>query len=451
MQQSLLSELTRENTEGFLMHFKSILKNYFGSAHFSWIQALDISTHTKEEVIFTLPQQIYIDILLRHKQKFDQVFTREFQGYFNTTKPYKIEIENIQNFIQEAKIETITTKRNTNLDPKFTFETFISTAENAFFRTNVQSVVQQIKQGINGNFLCITGSIGNGKTHILQAIGNKICHETSVQYMTSERFMHMYTKAISEKNIIPFRESITETKVLLIDDLHFILTKVGTIKELASLIRYIISFGGNVVMTSATPLHTIKGLSQDVTDTFSKASITNIENPSLNLRYEILAYKNKAFGYNVSNEVLTMLAQRINTSIRDLEQTFNKIVLHSQILNNIIDTDAASMILKEIFPSNSYKHISIKTIIDAICKFFGVSKEDILSQSRVKNIVTARQIGMYLATEMTNETVKKIGCEFGGRTHSTVIHSCKMVQESQENKHITHAIEGVKAIIYSEK
>jgi chromosomal replication initiator protein len=266
--------------------------------------------------------------------------------------------------------------------------------------------------------------------------------------MTSERFMFLYTKAISEKSIIQFREMITEAKVLLIDDLHFILTKAGTIKELASVIRYILSFGGNVIMTSATPLHTMKNLPQEITDTFSKANITNIENPSTALRYEILSFKNKAFGYNVSNEVLTMLAERISSSVRELEQTFDKIVLHSQILNDVIDINAANIILKEIFPTTAFKSISIKTIIEATCKFYSVSKEDILSQGRTKNVVMARQIGMYLATQMTNETIKKIGCEFGGRTHSTVIHSCNAIKNDPENH---QALEEIKSMIYSAK
>jgi chromosomal replication initiator protein len=452
MQQSLLSEITRENTEGFLMHFKNILKNYFGSAHFSWIQSLNVLQHTQKEIIFCTSQQVYLDIIKRNTKKFEVVFTREFQSYFNVEKTYDIVLQGGEFLTEPAQITNISTKKNTNLNPKFTFETFISTNENLFFRSNVQSVVQQIKQGINGNFLCITGAIGNGKTHILQAIGNKICNEISVQYMTSEQFMFLYTKAIAAKNIAPFREIVMETKVLLIDDLHFILTKMGTMKELASVIRYIISFGGNVVMTSAAPLHTMKGLPQEVTDTFAKASITNIENPSFNLRCEILAYKNKAFSYNVSNEVLTMLAQRITSSIRELEHTFDKIVLHSQILNNVIDTDAASMILKEIFPTAAFKHVSIKTIIEVVCKFYNISKEDILCQSRVKNIANARQIGMFLSSEMTNETMKKIGCEFGGRTHSTVIHSCKTVKELQDcDSEIQQAIETIKSMIYSEK
>lgn len=450
MQQSLLSEITRENTENFLAHFKSVLKNYFGAMHSSWIQSLVAVEHTANLIKLGVMQQSHIDIINRNRSKFENVFFNEFQAFFNVTKPFEIVLFQDEVTSEVSPVLNIV-KKSTNLDPKFTFETFITTSENIFLRTNVQSVSEKIKKGTNGNFVCITGGIGNGKTHILQSIGNAVSGTIPVQYMTSERFMFLYTKAIAEKNIIPFRESVTEAKLLLIDDIHFILTKLGTIKELASVIRYVLSFGGNVAITSATPLHTIKGLPQEIYDTFSKANIINIENPSVQLRYEILSYKNKAFGYNVSSEVITMLAEKISSSVRELEHTFDKIVLHSQILNNVIDVNAAGMILKEIFPSTAFKSVSIKSIIDTVCTFYEISKEDILSQSRVKNIATARQIGMYLATVMTNETTKKIGCEFGGRTHSTVIHACNTVQAlcKNEKSGVYQNIEAIKALVYS--
>jgi chromosomal replication initiator protein len=124
-----------------------------------------------------------------------------------------------------------------------------------------------------------------------------------------------------------------------------------------------------------------------------------------------------------------MLADRISSNIRDLENTFDKIILHGKILNNHIDVNAAKIILKEIFPSTAFKTVSIKTIIETMCDFYGIKKEDILAQSRLKELVYPRQIGMYLALELTNETTKKIGFEFGGRTHSTVIHAYKAIKE----------------------
>jgi chromosomal replication initiator protein len=445
MQQSLICENTKQNTEAFLEHLKSTLKNYFSPLHHAWVESLSIILHTENEINIAVSQQSFLETINRNQQKFEQIFFREYESFFNTRNTLTIVVQSNSHAIMQEVLPSGSFKKPTHLEPKFTFQTFITTNENIFTKMNIEAVSNKIKEGQNGNFVCITGTIGNGKTHLLQSIGNSVEKHISVQYMTSERFMFLYTKAVAQKNLIQFREAITEAKLLLIDDIHFILAKDGTIKELASTIRYILSFGGNIAITSATSLHAMQGLAKDIQDTFSKANVINIENPSMQLRYEILEYKNRAFGYNVSQEVLTMLADKISSNIRDLETTFDKIILHGRILNNIIDVNAAKMILKEIFPSTAFKSVSIKTIIENICNFYGIKKEDIISQSRLKEFVVARQMGMYLAMEMTNETSKKIGFEFGGRTHSTVIHAYKTIKE-ECNNHNTEVIKNIELL-----
>ena len=438
MQQSLLNENTSQNTEAFLSHLRHTLKSYFGPVHHSWIENLQVHSHNEEVITLALSQENFINTIEKNNDKFQNIFHREYEMFFNSRKQLLIVLNSanitasIPTEIQHiAQVNNL--KKATFLEPKFTFSTFITTSENIFTRMNIESYANKVNEGQTGNLLCITGTIGNGKTHILQAIGHNCEKSTQVQYMTSERFMFLYTKAISQKNITQFRELITETKLLLIDDIHFILTKDGTIKELASIIRYILSCGGNVAITSAIPLHAMNGINKDIQDTFSKANTINIDSPSMQLRYQILEYKNTAFNYNVSQDVLLMLADRISSNIRDLENTFDKIILHGKILNNIIDVNAAKIILKEIFPTTAIKTVSIKTILETVCDFFGVKKEELLAQSRIKELVYARQIGMYLTLELTNETTKKIGFEFGGRSHSTVIHSYKSAKDMIQN------------------
>ena len=450
MQQSLICENTHQNTEAFLSHLKKTLKNYFSPLHYPWISSIKSTSHNDSTIVIAVSQQSFIETIQRNQEKFEQIFFREYESFFNERKQLELIVDGQGVVESTGYIKPKPFKKPTNLEPKFTFDTFITTKENIFTRMNIEAVSNKIKEGQNGNCVCITGTIGNGKTHLLQSIGNAVEKNATVQYMTSERFMFLYTKAVAQKDLIKFREQITESKLLLIDDIHFILAKEGTMRELASTIRYVLSFGGNVIITSATSLHAMHGLTKDIQSTFSKANVINIENPSTQLRYEILEYKNRAFGYNVSKEVLTMLADKISSNIRDLENTFDKIVLHSKILNNEIDVDAAKIVLKEIFPSTAFKSVSIKTIIENICNFYGMKKEDIISQSRLKEFVVARQMGMYLSTEMTNETAKKIGFEFGGRTHSTVIHAYKMVRNacSNHNQEVMRNIELLKVQIY---
>lgn len=453
MQRSLICDITKENTSSFLTHIKKILKHYFTSSiHTIWINSLHIIKHTENSIIVTTESITHYESIQRNYEKFTQIFSREYESFFNSV--CKIEVtqpnENITNNYIEQSHPIKFLKQETNLDPKFTFENFIITDNNVITFHTVKNIADKIINKQNGNFICITGTIGNGKTHLLQSIGNYIETDTTVQYMTSERFMFLYTKAIANKNIIQFREQISSYKTLFIDDIHFILSKDGTMKELASTIRHILSFGGNVIITSATALHIINGLSKEIQNTFSKANVVNIENPNFALRLKILEYKNKAFNYNVSGEVLELLAKKITSNIRDLETTFEKITIHAKILNNEIDINAANMVLKEIFPTTSFHTISIKTILESICTFFDITKEDILSQSRLQELVYARQIGMYLSLEMTNETAKKIGFEFGGRTHSTVIHSYKSIKKEYDirNMKVIQNIESLKSYIH---
>lgn len=433
MQQSLICQITKENTVSFLTHFKKTLKSYFSSpVHNLWISSLAVKTHTPQCLTFEVNTQQLQNAITRNHEKFSQVFVREYQAFFNEICQFEITVSENQQLESSKTLVEVFEKTESHLEPKFTFQNFITSSQNILAYTTIQGTAQKIISGSNGNFICITGTIGNGKTHILQSIGNEIEKSHSVQYMTSERFMFLYTKSVANKNLISFRETISKAKLLLIDDIHFILQKDGTMRELASTIRHVLSCGGNVAITSAVSLNAIKGISSEIQSTFSKSVNINIENPSKELRYKILEYKNKAFGYNLSNEVMQMLAEKITSNIRDLETTFERINIHGTILNSEIDINAANIILKEIFPSTPLKTISIKTILEEICTFFNVTKEEILSQSRLKEIVTARQAGMHLAIEMTNETAKKIGFEFGGRTHSTVIHSCKAVKKECE-------------------
>ena len=436
MQQSLLHENTLQNTTAFITHLKYTLKQYFSPIHYNWVENLSVHSHNEHEITIYVTQESFLNTIQRNHDKFHQIFQREYEMFFNTKKTLQViyinQPENSPTYETNKATDINSFKKTTYLEPKFTFQTFISTNENALTKLSVEHFANKINES-GGNLLCITGTIGNGKTHLLQSIGHHCEKSTQVQYMTSERFMLLYTKAVSTQSTAQFRESITETKLLLIDDIHFILTKEGTIKELALIIRYILSCGGNVAITSAVPLHTMHGINKDIQDTFCKANIIAIETPSMQLRYQILEYKNTAFNYNVSQDVLLMLADRISSNIRDLENTFDKIILHGKILNNIIDVNAAKIILKEIFPSTAIKTVSIKTILETICDFFGIKKEEILAQSRLKELVYARQIGMYLSLELTNETTKKIGFEFGGRSHSTVIHAYKTIKEMLEN------------------
>lgn len=316
------------------------------------------------------------------------------------------------------------------LDPKSTFDSFVVGPSNQFSYHVALAVAET--PGTAYNPLFIYGGAGLGKTHLLKAIGSYV--RTSypymkVKYVTSEQFTNDFIKSIGDKNrTAGFRRSYRENDVLLVDDIQFIAGKEGTQTEFFHTFNTLREAGKQIVMTSDRPPGEIGNIEERLRTRFGGGLIADIQPPDLETRIAILRRKAQAEGHSVPDDVLTLIADRFSSNIRELWGALLRVVAFSSVTRHSIDLDLAQSVLKDIFPERSIKPISISLIKDEVCRFYGISKNDLVGNKRSQSIAYPRQIAMYLSRELTDHSLPKIGGEFGGRDHTTVIYANTKIQ-----------------------
>lgn len=316
------------------------------------------------------------------------------------------------------------------LNPKCTFDSFVVGASNQFSYHVALAVAET--PGSAYNPLFIYGGAGLGKTHLLQAIGAYVRSSyphMKVKYVSSEQFTNDYIDSIRDKNRIEgFRRSYRENDVLLIDDIQFIAGKEGTQTEFFHTFNTLREAGKQIVMTSDRPPAEIGDIEERLRTRFGGGLIADIQPPDLETRIAILRRKAQADGHEVPDEVLALIADRFSSNIRELWGALLRVVAFSSVTRRDINLDLAQSVLKDIFPERSVKPISISLIQQEVCKYYSISKNDLVGNKRAQSIVFPRQIGMYLSRELTDHSLPKIGSEFGGRDHTTVMYANTKIQ-----------------------
>lgn len=316
------------------------------------------------------------------------------------------------------------------LDPKSTFDSFVVGPSNQFSYHVALAVAEA--PGTAYNPLFIYGGAGLGKTHLLKAIGSYV-HTNypymKVTYVTSEQFTNDFIKSIGDKNrTAGFRRTYRENDVLLVDDIQFIAGKEGTQTEFFHTFNTLREAGKQIVMTSDRPPGEIGNIEERLRTRFGGGLIADIQPPDLETRIAILRRKAQTEGHSIPDDVLTLIADRFSSNIRELWGALLRVVAFSSVTRRPIDLDLAQSVLKDIFPERSIKPISISLIKEEVCRFYGISKNDLVGNKRSQSIAYPRQIAMYLSRELTDHSLPKIGSEFGGRDHTTVIYANTKIQ-----------------------
>jgi chromosomal replication initiator protein len=325
-------------------------------------------------------------------------------------------------------------------NPKYTFDSFVVGSSNEFAYHAALAVAET--PGGAYNPLYIYGGVGLGKTHLLQAIGHYVSASfphKRVKYVSSEQFTNDFINSIGDRDksrIDGFRRQYRTNDVLLVDDIQFIAGKEQTQEEFFHTFNALQQAGKQIVLSSDKPPKDIGNIEDRLRSRFEMGLITDIQPPELETRIAILRRKVEAERLLVPDEVLSFIAERIASNIRELEGALIRIVAFSSLTRAPIDLDLASAVLKDIFPERSARPISIATIQQEVCKFYGISKADLTGSKRSQTYVYPRQIAMYLARELTDFSLPRIGQEFGGRDHTTVIHATakirKLMNEQRE-------------------
>lgn len=351
----------------------------------------------------------------------------------------------------EAEKATVTSNLNeciekANLNPKYTFDTFVVGSNNNFAHAASLAVAES--PGEMYNPLFIYGGVGLGKTHLMHSIAHFILErnpETKVLYVTSESFTNELIEAIRNNNntaTARFREKYRNIDVLLIDDIQFIIGKESTQEEFFHTFNDLHSAGKQVIISSDKPPKEMITLEDRLKSRFEWGLIADISSPDYETRMAILKKREELDGYTIDNSVIEYIATNVKSNIRELEGALNIVVAFGNLNKREINLDLAKEALKNIISPDEKKVITPEYILDTVSEHFHVSKEDMKGSKRNAEIVLPRQIAMYLCRKMTQIKYKELGALLGGKDHSTIIHGCKAIEyEINNNDNVRNTVD----------
>ena len=334
------------------------------------------------------------------------------------------------------------------INPRYTFDSFVIGSSNRFAHAAALAVAEAPAQAYNPLF--IYGHTGLGKTHLLHAIANFVTDHgggLTCRYVTSETFMNDFINSLRDKRIEGFKQRYRTYDVLLIDDVQFFEHKERIQEEFFHTFNSLYEAGRQIVMSSDRPPRDISTLEERLRSRFEWGLITDIQPPDLETRIAILRKKVKADQIEIRDpELLTFIASRVSTNIRELEGALTRVVAFASLTGRALSVDLAQDVLKDVFPQGESAQISIDRIQELVCERFGVTHEELTGDRRSQNIVYPRQVAMYLARELTDSSLPKIGKEFGGRDHTTVIHATsKIARLIREDRSVYNLVQELTA------
>jgi chromosomal replication initiator protein len=315
------------------------------------------------------------------------------------------------------------------LNPKYTFETFVIGSSNRFAHAAAVAVAEAPAKAYNPLF--VYGDSGLGKTHLLHAIGHyaqRLYSGSRVRYVSSEEFTNDFINMIRDGKQDGFRRRYRDVDILLVDDIQFLEKKEGTQEEFFHTFNTLHNASKQLVISSDRPPKRLVTLEDRLRSRFEWGLLTDIQPPELETRIAILRKKAVQEGLNAPPEVLEFIASRISTNIRELEGALIRVTAFASLNRQTVDLGLAEIVLKDLIPDAQGHEITATTIMGQTASYFGLSIDDLCGTSRSRVLVTARQIAMYLCRELTELSLPKIGQQFGGRDHTTVMHADRKIR-----------------------
>jgi chromosomal replication initiator protein len=399
---------------------------------FDRVQGLELSD---DEFVLAVPNDFTRDWIEGHFIGLISAAVGDATGHERSIQLAVAEIGSEQAEAPEAhRRETI----GIGLNPKYTFDSFVIGSSNRFAHAAALAVAEAPAQAYNPLF--IYGGTGLGKTHLLQAIAQYVSEhqsELSVRYVTSETFMNDFINALRDKRIEGFKQRYRTYDLLLIDDIQFFEHKERIQEEFFHTFNSIYEAGGQIVISSDRPPREISTLEERLRSRFEWGLITDIQPPDLETRIAILRKKVMADRIHIPDpKVLEFIAGRISSNIRELEGALTRVVAFSSLTGRPMTEDLAQDVLKDVFPQGEVQQVSIERIQELVSERFSLSLAELCGDKRSQNIVYPRQVAMYLSRELTDSSLPKIGKQFGGRDHTTVIHAtskiARMIREDRD-------------------
>ena len=351
------------------------------------------------------------------------------------------------NNTKELPLPESCVNKDDNLNPRYTFDTFVVGPFNELAHTAAQAVAK--KPGIMYNPLFVYGSTGHGKTHLIQAVGNHIKTANpgkKVYYMTSERFGQDCMNALQNQKMNVFKEKYRKYDVLIVDDIQFFSDKQKFQEELFHLFNTLYDNNRQIIFSSDQHPHFITGLEERLKSRISAGMIVDIPAPDEESRIAILTAKAKQQELPLSQEVIDYLAHTINGNIRDLEGAINTLICHSQLKGREVSLSDVRNYIKNI--TKPKKSVSVKDVVKIVSDFYNIEEGSIYEKTRRKEVIKPRQIIMYVLREDFGVSYPSIGQKLGGRDHTTVIHSCeKIKRDIKEDQGLSQEIGQIRNLL----
>lgn len=420
----------------------------------TWIKNLEIESVNNNIIVLSTStvfnrdaiESRYHDLLVN---TFNYITNKECSVSIVSKEEINKKNNNIENLINNDSNNNYS---NSSLNPKYTFDTFVVGNNNRFAHAAALAVAEAPATSYNPLF--IYGGVGLGKTHLMHAIGNEILRNnknSKILYVTSEKFTNQLINAIKDNKNEQFRNKYRNIDVLLIDDIQFIAGKERIQEEFFHTFNTLHENGKQIIISSDRPPKDINLLEDRLKSRFEWGLIADISNADYETRFAILRKKAQIDNIIIDDDILSNMANRIDTNIRELEGALNKLIARASLINSPITMEMSEWAINEIISSNDTV-ISSEFIIETVAKYFNVDPKDIIGIKRSNDIVFPRQIAMYLCRTVPQLSLPQIGRDFGNRDHTTVMHSYnKIEKEIKENKNTKLIVDSVKKILLSNK
>ena len=417
------------------------MKNKFGQEIYeSWIRKIEFVNEFHDYILISVSTRFirdwitsrYLDQILQLvKSKKKNINRIEFiirnsePEEENDIKKYDFRANENVSFIKDSYLQY------NRIDPNKTFDNFILGPSNKLAFEASKKVSQDIS---HYNPLYIYGGVGMGKTHLLNAIGLSLKDNNSVMLIPAERFMYQFVRSIKLNEMVKFKEYFRNADILLIDDIQFMNGKEAMQEEFFHTFNALLDKGSQIIVSADRPPNKLSRIQDRIKSRFSGGLVVDIQSPDFELRYSIVKKKSEELRiinsdqFKISDEVQRFISTEIRANIRELTGALNRIVSYSRIYNKTASLSEAKIILRDLLNLSENK-VTIDLIQSTVCKFFKISKNEMLSSRRSRYLVRPRQAAIYLTKILTSKSLPEIGREFSNRDHTTIIHSVKTIEK----------------------
>ena len=448
---------------------KNEMREKFGNEIFeSWIKKIELVEEFHNYILFSVSTRFirdwivsrYLDQILQIIKEYKKDLVRiEFTIKDNKNTEIKESNVSSQNSIETNNDNVSFIKDSylqyNRIDPNKNFENFITGGSNKLAFEASKKVSKDIA---HYNPLYLYGGVGMGKTHLLNAIGLELKEKNKVMFISAERFMYQFVKSIKSNEMVKFKEYFRNTDILLIDDIQFMNGKEAMQEEFFHTFNALLDKNSQIIISADRPPNKLSRIQERIKSRFSGGLVVDIQNPDYELRYKIIKSKTEELKLSYSNQVIIseeiqkFISTEIKTSIRELVGALNRIVSFTRIYNKVPSLSEVKIVLKDLLNLTENK-VDIDTIQTIVCKFYKISKNEMLSPRRSRYLVRPRQTAIYLAKMLTSKSLPEIGRSFSNRDHTTVIHSVKTIERlRKEDSELNINIDSLKnKILYNKE